>query len=195
MSERSNEILDKATELFWEKGYQATSMRDVQDKLDMRPGSLYARFPGKSALFVQVIQHYATQLRARLELTSDETELLTATRRFLSDELLRPPSKRYQRQCLLINAMAERSKLGTDAARALDDALTEIEKGFTTLVSALQSAGQITTSVSPNLIATWLQTQFIGLRHSAYRAGNDEAIHFFIDKLMLDIQGQWPATP
>ena len=194
MSDQSNEVLDKATELFWEKGYQATSMRDVQKKLDMRPGSLYARFPGKSALFVQVIQHYASQLRRRLENISNQTELLSATNAFFSEELLRPGSKRYQRQCLLINAMAERSKLGVDATKALDEALTEIEKGFTTLVTALQNNEQISTAVPAMVIATWLQTQFIGLRHSAYRASNDEAINYFIDKLVLDLQGQWPAT-
>lgn len=193
MSDQSNEMLDKATELFWEKGYQATSMRDVQEKLDMRPGSLYARFPGKSALFVQVIQHYASQLRRRLESTSEKAELLTATHRFFCEELLRPSCQRYQRQCLLINAMAERSKLDNDAAQALDAALTEIEKGFIALVNALQSSGQITSSVSATIIATWLQTQFIGLRHSAYRASNDDAIHYFIDKLLLDIQGRWPS--
>ncbi len=193
MSDQSNEMLDKATELFWEKGYQATSMRDVQEKLDMRPGSLYARFPGKSALFVQVIQHYASQLRRRLESTSEKAELLTATHRFFCEELLRPNCQRYQRQCLLINAMAERSKLDNDAAQALDAALTEIEKGFIALVNALQSSGQITSSVSATIIATWLQTQFIGLRHSAYRASDDDAIHYFIDKLLLDIQGCWPS--
>ncbi len=51
------EVLNKATELFWQKGYQGTKMRDLQEHLDMRPGSIYAGFGSKEAIFLQVFGH------------------------------------------------------------------------------------------------------------------------------------------
>ncbi|MFQ3219797.1 MAG: TetR/AcrR family transcriptional repressor of nem operon, partial [Paraglaciecola sp.] len=36
------EVLEKAKNLFWEKGYLGTSTRELQNAIDMRPGSIYA---------------------------------------------------------------------------------------------------------------------------------------------------------
>lgn len=194
MVQQSNELLDKVTELFWAKGFQATSMRDVQHALNMRPGSLYARFPGKSALFVQVMKHYAGQLKAHLLTIAQASDLIEATRMFFTQELLRAPDKRYQRQCLLINAMAERSKLDDNAAVALDAALNDVEDGFRHLISALQHHHFVTQTVPVKIVAKWLQTQFIALRHTAYRSADDAGVAYHIDKLLLDLQGQWPTS-
>ena len=46
-----DEIIEKATTLFWQRGFQAAGMRDIQQALDMRPGSIYARFQSKEGLF------------------------------------------------------------------------------------------------------------------------------------------------
>lgn len=51
--------LDKAVELFWSRGYYASSMKHIEKALDMRPGSLYATFGSKSGLFTEALQAYA----------------------------------------------------------------------------------------------------------------------------------------
>ena len=45
------QVIDKATHLYWEKGFHATSMRHLQEVIDMRPGSIYAAFGSKEELF------------------------------------------------------------------------------------------------------------------------------------------------
>jgi len=47
-------ILDEAARLFREKGYAATSMRDIAGAVDMLPGSLYYHFASKGELLVAV---------------------------------------------------------------------------------------------------------------------------------------------
>jgi len=49
-------ILDAATELFLKNGLDGTSMDDVARKADMAKLTVYARFPGKEALFKAVIE-------------------------------------------------------------------------------------------------------------------------------------------
>jgi TetR/AcrR family transcriptional regulator, cholesterol catabolism regulator len=49
-------ILDEAARLFREKGYAATSMRDIAAAVDMLPGSLYYHFAAKEDLLVAVYQ-------------------------------------------------------------------------------------------------------------------------------------------
>ncbi|MGB2139878.1 MAG: helix-turn-helix domain-containing protein, partial [Psychrobacter sp.] len=41
------EALDRAVKLFWHKGFHATSLKDIEQALDMRPGSIYAAFGNK----------------------------------------------------------------------------------------------------------------------------------------------------
>lgn len=51
---RLPQILDEAARLFREKGYAATSMRDIAGAADMLPGSLYYHFASKGELLVAV---------------------------------------------------------------------------------------------------------------------------------------------
>ncbi|MFT5923909.1 MAG: TetR/AcrR family transcriptional repressor of nem operon [Paraglaciecola sp.] len=55
------EALNRATEPFWQKGYQGTKMRKLQEHLDMQPGSIYAEFGSKEAMFLQVLDCYVEQ--------------------------------------------------------------------------------------------------------------------------------------
>jgi AcrR family transcriptional regulator len=50
--------LAAATRLFWQNGYEATSIHDLTQAMGIRPGSLYAAFGDKKALFNEVIEAY-----------------------------------------------------------------------------------------------------------------------------------------
>ena len=50
--------LDKAIELFWRKGYEATSIEDLVASMDINRGSLYETFGDKQKLYASVLQHW-----------------------------------------------------------------------------------------------------------------------------------------
>jgi TetR/AcrR family transcriptional repressor of nem operon len=52
-------------ELFWTKGYEATSVSDLTEELGVHPGSLYRTFGDKHALFLRAFTRYRnSQARA-----------------------------------------------------------------------------------------------------------------------------------
>jgi len=53
----------RAAHLFWERGYHACSLKQLETALDMRPGSIYAAFGSKEALFRSALMAYYDQLR------------------------------------------------------------------------------------------------------------------------------------
>ncbi len=53
---RLPQILDEAAKLFREKGFQATSVRDIVRAVDMLPGSLYYHFAAKEDLLLAVYE-------------------------------------------------------------------------------------------------------------------------------------------
>lgn len=52
--DRRSEILEVAAQLFAERGYRGTSIRDIADRVGMLPGSLYYHITSKEALFVEI---------------------------------------------------------------------------------------------------------------------------------------------
>src|SRR4030088_2756118 len=52
-------------ELFWTRGYEATSVADLTEELGVHPGSLYRTFGDKHALFLRALTRYRdSQARA-----------------------------------------------------------------------------------------------------------------------------------
>ncbi|WP_238062442.1 helix-turn-helix domain-containing protein [Psychrobacter sp. Ps3] len=57
------QALEHAIALFWQKGFHATSLKDIEHALDMRPGSIYAAFGNKDGLFQEALDYYASAWR------------------------------------------------------------------------------------------------------------------------------------
>lgn len=60
-------VLRKASDLFWAKGFAGTSIRDIQDTVDMRPGSIYATFGSKEGLYKEALSSYAQMMSDQLD--------------------------------------------------------------------------------------------------------------------------------
>ena len=56
--------LEAAIRLFWAKGYHATSLKDLENALNMRPGSIYAAFKSKQALFLAAMERYFEKMQS-----------------------------------------------------------------------------------------------------------------------------------
>lgn len=72
--ERRLQILDKALEVFAEKGFKGTSIKDIAEAADISQGLMYHYFSGKKDLLVATVEHHSflPELRRILE---DQEEL------------------------------------------------------------------------------------------------------------------------
>src|SRR2546421_10929777 len=57
---RIDQVLQSATRLFTEKGYEAASVRDLAAELEIRPSSLYHHFPGKQHILFPICTRMQT---------------------------------------------------------------------------------------------------------------------------------------
>lgn len=64
---RLPQILDEAAKLFREKGFQATSVRDIVRAVDMLPGSLYYHFAAKEDLLLAVYAEGVRRITVAVE--------------------------------------------------------------------------------------------------------------------------------
>jgi len=77
---RRSAVLDAAATLFAERGYRATSMRDIATAAGMLPGSIYYHFPSKDDLLVAVyaegVERIETRVRAASSIAADPWQRL-----------------------------------------------------------------------------------------------------------------------
>nr|WP_067293017.1 helix-turn-helix domain-containing protein [Marinobacterium profundum] len=70
-------VVRSAMALFWQKGFGGTSTRDLQQALNMHPGSIYAAFGNKAGLYREALDAYADGMGG---------ELLAQVERFYKSE-------------------------------------------------------------------------------------------------------------
>ena len=188
-----DKVIENATTLFWKRGFHAAGMRDIQQALDMRPGSIYARFQSKEGLFKLVVERYAENSQAKLKAVANESSPLAALRAFFENALISPNEQRYMRQCLLVKSIAELDVIGDIAKKAVIDSMEKVKGCFIDVVNAAIEAQELPESTPVTLAADWLQNQFVGMRAFALLQDEEALIQTMIDKVLLDIKGQWPA--
>lgn len=155
--------VSRAMELFWTRGYEATSVRDLTQHLGIGQGSLYAAFGDKDGLYRAALEHYRTTLAAAALRSLEEGADVRAAIRALLTERIRIAVENDGRGCLAVNAVCER--LPRDAAtrrtvREMQEASREV------LVEVLRSAverGEIAGRHDPDRVAAFLITFLNGL--------------------------------
>jgi TetR/AcrR family transcriptional regulator, transcriptional repressor for nem operon len=90
--------LDAAVELFWSQGFAATSVRQLCEAMDIRPGSFYAAFESKEECFRRALARY-------LQGQGIPSEPGPAAVRAWFDAILDPA--RRARGCLLVSSAVE----------------------------------------------------------------------------------------
>ena len=103
-------VLGDARRVFWDKGFDATSIADLESATGLGRSSIYHGFGSKRGLFDAVIQDYMeTVLRPRLELLRNPAPRGEGISRYLaslSDVLVKSADRSTSRGCLLLNTAA-----------------------------------------------------------------------------------------
>lgn len=166
--------LKQAMDLFWSRGFHATSLKDIEAALDMRPGSIYAAFGSKESLFEGALTLYSETSRKALEdamaNAASPLEGLAAHVRNLGRMMSGPvPS----RACMLMKTILESPENNSVLRVAAEKLMHEAETAFAEGFRAAQKLGQISSDEEPDYLAARLQSEILGLR--AYAQFSDTA--------------------
>ncbi len=66
-------ILEAAARIFSEKGFDATSMQDIADAVDLQKASLYHHFSSKQEILVDILDHALDLINNRLEIVLSQS--------------------------------------------------------------------------------------------------------------------------
>ena len=103
-----DEALDAARDVFWQKGFQGTSLDDITAATGLAKPSLYAAFGDKNALFLKVLDRYHARIVANAERILDEgPSARDAIERWLKGFVPFCSGIKGSRGCLSVNTAAD----------------------------------------------------------------------------------------
>ena len=163
--------LDAATELFWRKGYEAASMRELLDAMDIGRGSFYDTFGDKHTLFLSALDRFQEVRTLWVEevLRGEGLDSIEAVFRRSLDGLFQfqPP-----RGCLLANSAVELAPHDPDVAAKITDYIGRTEDALEGALVRARDRGEIPSDSDPRALARFLVNTLHGMRVLA-RAGAD----------------------
>jgi len=157
------EVLNRAMQIFWKKGYQSASMADLEKATGLGPGSIYNAFGSKKGMFLKVIDHYAARIAGhRIETILNAGEPLAAIEAFFrstyedaeADQLI---------GCLLTNTATEIGRTDADIQKSVATAIGRIETAFKERLTEARNAGSLDPAKDLTATAAHLAACYQGL--------------------------------
>jgi len=149
--------LEKAMQMFWTKGYSATSVADLTAVTGLSKSSLYGTFGGKHAVFLQSIEYYianvTAQVRSVVDLPAPAHQVIRSVLGRAVDRILEPDGRRG---CFLNNSAVEVGPDDPAAAERCRAGLALMEDTFHRLVVRAQGEGGISPDRDSRALARFL---------------------------------------
>lgn len=103
-----HQVMVNAMLVFWHKGYQSTSMKDLELATGLKPSSFYNTFGSKEDFFLMVLDYYAEKVvGARIERYLLQTDPVKGIKDFFTTCFTDLPKGKEGIACLLVNSMSE----------------------------------------------------------------------------------------
>ena len=168
--------LQSALELFWRRGYEATSMADLVEHLGIGRASIYATFGNKHELYLKAMDRY-TETRDPLLLTdlSQPGPALPAVRKLVRRFAAESASPEERPNgCFVTNTAAELAPHDPAAARRVEISWEHVETLLHSALVRAQAQGELPEDRDPRALARMLFVLLQGVRIVG-KASNDPA--------------------
>lgn len=171
-----DEKLATALDVFWSRGYSATSVQDLVDALAVERGSLYAAFGDKRDLYLEAVKLYWREYELQLIATLDEQPILEALRWVLNNPAHiddHATEKGSPQGCLMGNTSAELVPRDAGARDVVAHSYGRFIDILTEALRLAQERGEVVDTSSPAAQAQMLLF-FVQGFSLVSRAGVDE---------------------
>src|SRR6266481_743931 len=172
-----DEVLDAAVDCFWAHGYEATSVRDLADRMGIGGASLYNAYGDKRALFARSLERYANRsMRERIARLEERHRPKEAIRAFLAEIIDRSLKDPDRKGCLLVNSALDVAPHDAKIGRVVAGYLDELRAFFRRNLEAARKAGEVPRTLDPERTADHLLGVLLGIRVLARTGARRKAL-------------------
>jgi AcrR family transcriptional regulator len=147
--------LERAVDVFWERGYSGTSLDDLCAAMEMNRPSLYAAFGDKHELFIMAIRRYQERARARFRSAfAADRPLLPSLRDYYGGMLTRFFSGDHgPRGCFMMSVAIMEAAQDPAVRAVVADGMRAMDEGFEARFRLAREKGDIARRADPAALA------------------------------------------
>lgn len=158
-----NEALEAAMKVFWEKGFEGSTLADLTEAMGINRSSMYATFGGKEALFRLAIARYAEGPAAYVQVALEQPTVRGVVEALLRGalKLLGDPS--HPRGCLTVQGALACGSDAEPMKQALIDWRMQGESEIQKRMQRARREGNLAKDVDPGDLARYISTVLTGM--------------------------------
>ncbi|MEU5310930.1 TetR/AcrR family transcriptional regulator [Streptomyces sp. NPDC021562] len=169
--------LVQATLLFWQHGYEGTSVADLTAAMGISPPSLYAAFGDKRALFTEVVDRYGSTFGAFMgNALAEESDARTGFARMLDEAAVSYTDPTHPAGCLVISAATNYSPGTADVERDLRARRAANTGSFEERLNEAKALGSLPAGTDTRALAVYFAAVVQGLSQQARDGATTEEL-------------------
>ena len=180
-----NEVLGKAIDIFWHKGYNGTSMQDLVDGLGISRSSLYDTYGDKHTLFLKALESYqnagSDKVNAIIISPGSAKETIKKILELISGELL---IDQKHKGCFMVNAEVEVAPHDKEVNQMVCANDQQVEDAFYQVIKKGQESSEISKRQDARALDRFIFNTVKGIRVTA-KSTTDKAVFDDIIRLTL----------
>ncbi|WP_262705606.1 MULTISPECIES: TetR/AcrR family transcriptional regulator [Streptomyces] len=186
------EALERAMRLFWERGYEATSIAALTREMGIAAPSLYAAFGDKMTLFREVVDFYVSVYGAYMgRALEEEPTVGTGMARMLHEAASELTADGRPRGCLVAFAANNCSPSCVEVEQVLRQQRGAMQEEFERRIRKARESGELPSGVEPKELARYVAVVFQGMSQQARDGASQAELEAVAATAML----AWPKAP
>lgn len=167
------QVLDRAIDTFWAKGYTAASLEDLTTNMVINRPSLYAAFGNKHDLFMKAIDRYAETIgRQPLDAFLDEPDIRRAVEAYFQTTIRCVTSGDHPSGCLIMNVAGERAANHPEVRACMTDGYDIRVSTISERLETARRDGQLPADADPESLARMITSVMHSLAARARAGGS-----------------------
>ncbi len=181
------EVLNRAMNIFWSRGYNATSMEDLVSGLGISRSSLYDTYVDKHTLFIKALKNYNQLNHLKIQEIINRNGPAKETMRILIEMVTTGISSgKKQTGCLMVNAEVEVAPFDKEVNKLVCRNYEELEELFYQVIEKGKKKGEIKTRQDTKSLARFILNAVKGMQVTA-KTISDNFVFDDIIKLTLTV--------
>ncbi|WP_210608405.1 TetR/AcrR family transcriptional regulator [Priestia flexa] len=175
-----NDVLEKAISVFWEQGYEKTSLQNLVEHMGIHKRSMYDTFGDKHSLYIQALERCVDTTEEKLRKKVEEViDVKKSIRKLLESTLEYEEIDR--KGCLVVNCATELALRDEIAAKEVKRSFEGTQKILLELIKHGQATGELDTRHDPETLAMAILNLWLGIRVQTRVVSDRNELYAMID--------------
>jgi TetR/AcrR family transcriptional repressor of nem operon len=150
--------------VFWEKGYEGTSISDLEAAMELGRTSIYNAFGNKRRIFGRILDCYRESVMSALFVAMDAVpDIREGVRRLLNASLDIHFDDTYPGGCLVVLSLLEKDQHDAQARASLEQTIHELKKALQTRLTTAKKSGELAQDLDAGTTATTIASVMAGM--------------------------------